>query len=169
MASGKRDLLIHYDEDRQVLVFHSVPVADTVKIRAESFDGVQPPVDYFKSKTADEAEKTLGGLVFSLIDLNSGTKIGVRDYAAESQAAHAVYLQELEEQAQGGNREAQYHLFIELHSSALKNYSLEDLLRAEALLLASVAQGYEEAQTSLENWPMLKAAAERRISRGKPV
>lgn len=169
MASGKRDLLIHYDEDKKVVVFHSVPVADTSRIRADSFDGVQPPIDYYQSLTPDEAEMKLGGLVFSLIDLNSEKKIGIRDYATESKKAHAIYIQELEEQAKGGNSEAQYHLFLELHSSAMKNCSLEDLLRAESLLLASAAKDYDEAVSCLESWPLLKGAAERRINRGKPV
>jgi hypothetical protein len=169
MKSDKRDLLIHYDEDRGVVVFHSVPTAGTAKIRSESFDGVQPPVDYYQSLPPDEAEMMLGGLVFSLIDLNSHKKIGIRDYAAEAETAHALYVQELEVRAKGGDPEAQHDLFVALHSAAMKHYSLPDLLRAEALLLASVGQGYGEAQRSLEDWPLLKAAAERRIHRGKPV
>jgi hypothetical protein len=169
MTSGKRDLLIHYDEDRRVVVFHSVPVADTSKIRADSFDGVQPPIDYFQSLPPDEAEKKLGSLVFSLIDLNSGKRIGIRDYSAEAEVAHSLYVQDLEEQAKGGDCEAQYGLFMALHSSAMKNYSLPELFRAEALLLASAEQGYGEAQRSLEDWPLMKAAAERRINRAQPV
>jgi len=169
MTLGKRDLLIHYDEDRQVLIFHSVKTADTSEIRANSFDGVQPPVDHYKSMAPDEAERALGSLAFSLIDLNSERKIGIRDYATEAKAAHEAYVRELEEQVKSGDPEVQYYLFIELHSSALKNYSVEDLVRAETLLLAANAQGYEAARGSLEDWPMLKAAAERRISRGKPV
>ena len=169
MTSDKRDLLIHYDEDRKVVVFHSVPAADTVKIRANSFDGVQPPIDYYQSLPPDEAEMKLGALVFSLIDLNSERKIGIRDYSAEADVAHSLYVKDLEAQAKGGDCEAQYGLFMALHSSAMKNYSLPDLLRAEAFLLASAAQGYGEAQRSLEDWPLMKSAAERRINRAKPV
>jgi hypothetical protein len=169
MTKEKRDLLLHYDEDRRVIVFYSVPTAATSDLRAAAFDGVQPDLDYFKSLPPEEAERTLGGLAFSLIDLNCGKKIGIRDYAAEASAAHIGYVQDLERQVRDGDSEAQYHLFIELHSSAMKHYSSNHLTRAEALLLAAVAQGNEEAQRTLADWPLMKAAAERRIKRGKPV
>ena len=169
LASKKRDLVIHYDEERKVIVFHSVPTEATADVRSASFDGVQPEVGYFQLLPPDEAEMKLGRLVFSLVDLNSEKKIGIRDYESESEAEYLVYVRDLESQASAGDREAQHHLFLALHSSAMKNYSFEELARAENLLLASVAQGYEEAQRSLESWPMLKAAAERRINRGKPV
>jgi hypothetical protein len=169
MAFEKRDLLLHYDEERRVIVFYSVPTAETSDLRAAAFDGVQPDLDYFKSLSPDEAERTLGGMAFSFIDLHCGKKIGIRDYAAEAAVAHIAYVKELEQEAHDGQSDAQYHLFIELHSSALRNYSAEDLERAEALLLAAVAQGNAEAERTLEDWPLMKAAAERRIKRGKPV
>lgn len=163
-----RDLLIHYDEDRGVVVFHSVPTAETSKIRSESFGGVQLPVDVCRSAPPDEAERDLGRVVFSMIDLGAQKKIGVRDYEAEADAAHVTYVQDLELRAKEGDPEAQHGLFLELHRTAIKHYSLSDLLAAEALLLSAVRQGYSEAQRSLEHWPILKAAAERRIRHGKP-
>lgn len=169
MAIGKRDLLIHYDEERGELIFHSVPVEDTVELRANSFDGVRPEVSFFRELPADEAEKALGRLVFSVVDLNSGSKIGIRDYESEADAAHAEYVAELEQQAQAGDADSVYHLALEMHRSAMSNYSLSDLARAESLLMEAVAQGHEKAKESAKSWPMLKAAAERRIARGKPV
>jgi hypothetical protein len=35
--------------------------------------------------------------------------------------------------------------------------------------MAAVNLGHENAKETLESWPLLKAAAERRIARGKPV
>lgn len=169
MAIGKRDLLIHYDEDRGELIFHSVPTEKTGDLRANSFDGVRPEVAFYQELPPDEAEQVLGRLVFSLIDLNSTKKIGVRDYKAEADAAHVEYVAELEKQARTSDPDAQYHLALEMHRSAMNNYSLDDLSRAESLLMAAVAQGHEDAKKTVQSWPSLKDAAERRIARGRPV
>ncbi len=169
MTISKLDLLIHYDEDRGEIVFHSVPVAGTTDLRANSFDGVRPEIEFFQGLPPDEAEQALGRLVFSLIDLNSEKKIGIRDYKDEADVAHASYVADLEEQAKTGDADAQYHLSSAMHGSAMTNYSLQDLQRAEHLLLAAVAQGHELAKERLQTWPLLKAAAERRIARGKPA
>jgi len=169
MATGKHDLLIHYDEERGELIFHSVPVEGTVDLRAQSFDGVRPEIAFFQDLLADEAEQALGRLVFSLIDLNSAKKIGIRDYRGEADTAHLEYVAELERQAKSGNVEAKYQLALEMHRSAMSNCSLADLSRAENLLMAAVAEGHEKAKEAAESWPALKTAAERRIARGKPV
>jgi hypothetical protein len=169
MAIGKRDLLIHYDEDRGELIFHSVPVEGTEHLRANSFDGVRPEIEFYRGLPPDEAEQALGRLVFSLIDLNSAKKIGVRDYKAESDAAHVEYVADLEEQAKADDEDAKYHLALEMHRSAMSNYSLPDLVRAEHLLMAAVDRGHAKAKETAQSWPSLKAAAERRIARGKPV
>lgn len=166
MSEEKRDLLVHYDEELQKLVLYSVAATETTGIRAKEFGGVCPEVEYFKSMPPEEAEMKLGGLVFSLIDLGSVKKIGIRPYEAEAEEAHARFVEELEAQAQTNDPEAQYQLFIHLHSLAMKNYSMAELGRAESLLQAAAAQGHEGAQSSLESWPMLKAVAERRINRG---
>ena len=166
MPKNKRDLLVHYDEEAQKLILYSVSTAETSGLREKGFDGVAPEVEHFKSMPAEEAEMKLGGLVFSLLDLGAFRKIGVRDYETEAEVAHARFVEELEEQVKTNDPEAQYHLFIHLHSLAMKNYSLSDLSRAESLLEAAAAQGHEGAQSSLESWPMLKAVAERRIKRG---
>lgn len=166
MSKEKCDLLVHYDEKSQKIILYSVSATETSSIRARGFDGVCPEVEYFKSMPAEEAEMKLGGLVFSLLDLGSLRKIGIRPYEAEAEEAHARFVEEIEEQVRSDNPEAQYQLFIHLHSLAMKNYSSVDLARAESLLLAAAAQAHEGAQSSLESWPMLKAVAERRINRG---
>lgn len=166
MSKEKRDLLVHYDEKSQKIILYSVATSETLNIRTKEFDGVCPEVEYFKSMPPEEAEMKLGGLVFSLLDLGSLRKIGIRPYEDEAEEAHAQFVAELEEQVQGNDPEVQYQLFIHLHSLAMKNYSMAELIRAESLLLAAAAQGHEGAQSSLESWPMLKAVAEKRINRG---
>ncbi|HEY6019517.1 MAG TPA: hypothetical protein VIY48_06340 [Candidatus Paceibacterota bacterium] len=168
MAGEKRDLVIHYDEDNQKIIFYSTDISNTESIRAKEFDGVCPEVEFFKTQPPDIAEQRLGAMVFSLLDLHSTRKVGIRNYAAEADEAMNLLVQELEEEVKHNDPDAQYHLFIRLHSLAMKNYSLSELERAESLLLASAAQGHPEATSSLESWPDLKAAAERRIKRGKP-
>lgn len=169
MTGEKRDLVIHYDEDSQKIVFYSTVISNTEKIRAKEFDGVCPEVEFFKAQPPDIAEQKLGGMIFALLDLHSKRKVGIRNYAAEAEEANKLWVQELEEEAKHNDPEAQYHLFIHLHSVAMKNHSLPELARAESLLLASAAHGHSEAKLSLESWPDLKAAAERRINRGKSV
>jgi hypothetical protein len=166
----KRDLVIHYDEERGEVIFHSVPSSDTKELRSKSFDGVRPEVSYFKELSPDEAEQALGRLVFSLVDLNSNTKIGIRDYKSEADAAHSEYVADLEEKVKAGDIDATFRLSQEMHRSALSNCSSADLRRAEELLTHAVREGNEEAKGWLEStWPMLKAAAERRIARGNAV
>lgn len=166
----KRDLIIHYDEERGEIVFHSVSTSDTNELRAKSFDGVRPEVSYFKELSPNEAEQALGRLVFSLVDLNSNTRIGIRDYEAEADAVHAEYVDDLEEKVKAGDIDAAFHLSHEMHRSAIRNSSTADLRRAEELLRLAARKGQAEAKDWLEStWPMLKAAAERRIARGNAV
>ena len=128
---------------------------------------MRPEVSYFKELSPDEAEQALGRLVFSLVDLSSNTKIGIRDYESEADAAHSEYVAELEEKVKAGDVDATFHLSQEMHRSAMSNYSLADLRRAEELLTRAARQGHDEAKGWLEStWPTLKAAAERRIARG---
>jgi hypothetical protein len=169
MTGEKRDLVIHYDEDSQKIIFYSTDISNTESIRAKEFDGVCPEVEFFKTQPPDIAEQKLGGMVFALLDLHSKNKVGIRNYADEAEEAIDQLMLELEEEAKHNDPNAQYHLFIRLHSLAMKNYSLPDLARAESLLMASAAQGHAEAKLALESWPDLKAAAERRIKRGKPA
>jgi hypothetical protein len=166
----KRDLVIHFDEERGEIIFHSVPSSETKELRSKSFDGVRPEVSYFKELSPAEAEQALGRLVFSLVDLNSNTKIGIRDYKSEADAAHSEYVADLEEKFKAGDIDATFHLSQEMHRSAMSNYSLLDLRRAEELLTHAAREGHEEAKDWLEStWPLLKAAAERRIARGNAV
>lgn len=163
----KVDLIIHYDEERGEIIFHSVPSRETIDLRSKSFDGVRPEVSYFKGLPPDEAEQALGRIVFSLVDLNSDRKIEIRDYKSEAEAAHLEYVAELEEQVKTGDIDAMFHLSQEMHRSAMTRYSQADLRRAEQLLTHAAREGHKEAQDWLEStWPVLKAAAERRIARG---
>ncbi|MBZ0105703.1 MAG: hypothetical protein K8H84_08740 [Sulfuricella denitrificans] len=167
--SDKRDLLIHFDEENQQFIFYMVDTNKTAALRAEAFDGVRPDVAFFKEKTPDEAEKTMGSMVFSGLDHGSVHRVNIRDYKAESEAAMKEHIAELEVASRNNDPEAQYNLFMEYHSRTLRFGQRSDLQRAEELLLASANAGCTDAKMALEDWPLLKAAAERRINREPSV
>ena len=126
----------------------SGPSPDAVPVRSDS----------------DEAEQALERLVFSLLDPDPGRKSGVRDYRSEADAAHLLYVAELEEQVREGDLDAMFHLSRALHDSAVGKCFLPDLHRAEALLVAAAHGGHPGAKKRLEtDWPLLKATTERRI------
>lgn len=164
--SDKKDLLIHFDEEAQKFIFYPVDTKDTATLRTGAFGGVCPEVRFFKEKTQDEAEQTMGGMVFALLDHGSINRVNIRDYKAESEAAMQQWDEELEVAAKSNDPEAQYCLYMRYHSKTLKSGQLSDLQRAEELLFASANAGYSAAQKALEDWPLMKAAAERSIKRG---
>lgn len=111
---------------------------------------------------SDEQDQALERLVFSLV--GSFDKTGFRDYRAEADAAHLMYVAELEEQVSEGDLDAMFHLSRAMHDSAMSKCFLPDLRRAEALLVAAAHGGHREAKQRLETaWPQLKATTERRI------
>jgi hypothetical protein len=170
VANGKRDVLIHYDEEKQTVILYTVDVNDTKVIREKEFDGVRPDVQFFRDKSADEAERVLGSMVFAAIDLSAGAKIGIRDYAAEAAASIAEYVADLESRAATNDAEAQYYLSLEYHSRALRETNRELLQKADRLIRAAAAAGNAEAQASLDrDWPFMLEVAERRMKRGPAV
>ena len=164
---GKRDLLIHFDEEKNDLVFFTVEEDSSAKIRATEFDGARIDVPHFKDMFPDEAERTLGETAFSLIDTFANDKIGIRDYETLNEERHRKYVADMESEAIAGDAEAQYMLFIEYHSRALFNSDAQSLKKAEEMLELAAAGGYEDAISSLENnWAQMRAAVERKIKRG---
>ena len=164
----KRDVLLHFDEEAGEIIFYTVDSESVAEIRQREFDGARSEVKWFQEQSADEAEKALGSMVFSLIENFSLQKIGIRDYEAIGQEAHREYVAELEAQAATRDPEALYNLFTERHSRALREKSLACLREAENLLRESAALGYEEARDRLENdWQLLREAALRSIQRGQ--
>lgn len=162
---GKRDILIHFDEEENELILYSVAVEDTGEIRAKEFDGARLDIPYFLEMSADDAERDLGKTVFSLIDTFSYKKTEIRPYEAINAERHRRDIAAWELEASEGDAEAQYMLFIEYHSQALFNADVEALIKAEEMLEASAAQNYESAISKKENWPLMRGAVERKIER----
>ena len=165
---GKRDILLHFDEEAGEIIFYTVDSDSLAEIRRREFDGARSDIKWFQDQTADEAEKALGSMVFSVLDGFSHTKIGIRDYEALSEEAHRNYVVELEEMAKSKDPSALYNLFMERHSVALREKSRPSLEEAERLLRESAALGHEEARKRLANdWQLMREAALRSIERGK--
>ena len=163
---GKRDILVHFDEEKDELILYTVGVGDTKYIREREFDGARLNIPFLLEKSADEAEKSLGEMVFSLIDTFSLKKTGIRPYEALIGESHRLQVAEWKADAEKGDAEAQYMLFIEYHSRALFGCDPESLRKAEEMLEASVAQGYQRAIESKERWPLMRAAVEKKLKRG---
>ncbi len=87
MKDRKRDLVIHYDEENQKIVFYSTGIENTEAIRAKEFGGACPDVEFFKALPPVSAEQKIGGLLFALLDLHSNQKINIRDYETEAEEA----------------------------------------------------------------------------------
>ena len=165
---GKRDVLLHFDEEAGEIIFYTVDSDSVSEIRKREFDGARSDIKWFQDQSEDNAEKALGAMVFSAIDCFSCQKIGIRDYEAQNQVAHKEFVAELEEKAKSHDPEALYSLFIELHSMALQEKSRDNLDEAERFLRESASLGYKEAKNRLENdWQLLREAALRSIARGK--
>ena len=161
---GKRDILLHYDEENDEIIFYTVASARTSEIRKSEFDRARSDIVWFQAQSPDEAESSLGSMVFSLIDTFSEKKIGIRDYGALNQEAHRAYVKELEIEAKAKVPDALYSLFVEWHSKALREKSLDALEDAERLLKESAALGCKEAIDRLENdWGLMLEVARRRI------
>jgi hypothetical protein len=164
----KRDLLLHYDEAEQKIIFYTVSAQEMLEVRAKEFAGAFTTIAELKKVEPQEAESKFGSMALSIIDHFSSIKTGIRDYTAISKAAHEKYVSEIEVGASSGNHEDEYHLFIEYHSRAMQEYLIEHLEKAEALLKSSAVGGYEPAIELLaSNWALMKSAALRRIERAK--
>jgi len=167
-TNNKRDVLIHFDEDGEEIIFYTVDSVSIEKIRKREFDGARSGIKWFKDKDPDEAENYLGSMIFSLIDTFSDKKIMIRDYKALIDISHQEYIADLERESENNSAEAKYHLFIELHTRALKECDLGCLKKAESLLRASADLGCHEAEARLSgDWELMKNVALRRIDRGK--
>lgn len=163
MSKAKRDLVIHYDEIRNVIVCYSTDLFNTEKIREKEF-GLEVSVSEYKNVTSDEAEKMMGAGVFSLLDLYSISPIGVRNYEELGNDLCRESQQELEKDALLGDVEAQYCFAIDCFSEGVRNRNVDQIEQAEVWLKKAAASGFSDAVSYLnDHWERDKASALRRI------
>lgn len=165
MPFDKHDLLAHYDEAAGALRF--VPVAPNAATESpgRSTGAVVQPLSELRAMGADAAEQLLGRMLLALVDQHASKKIAIRDYDAEFEQAHGAHVAELELRAHNGDGEALFELAQEKLHSAMSDYSMADLQRAEALLNAAIAQNHAGARAWLDTFAELKGSTERRIAR----
>lgn len=155
----KRDVLIHYDEEKDEIAFYTLDVAATARARAGSFDGARLPLAELRNQGADEAERTIGSGVLSLLDAFGVKKAGIRDYESISNEEHLAYVAHLEQLAAEGDADAQYHLAIELIRQARDTGEAGLAEVADRHFQAAVKAGLEKAVKTVDTWPRLMASA----------
>lgn len=164
----KRDILLHFDEVENEIVCYTVDSASIERVRDREFDGARISTDWLQEKPADEAERIIGELVFTLFDNHSNKNIGIRDYKEKTEIARREYILQLEQNVSDGDAEAHFSLSMELHRRAISDESLALLEESDRLLNRSAELGFEEARVYLEDvWPQWKEVMLRRISHGK--
>lgn len=159
-----RDIIIHYDAIGGKIVCCTVDSTLTAPLRAEAFP-LQTPIDMFRSKDADEAEKSLGAGIFALLDIANEPKIRIRDYSADAEAVVAQWETEntndLERKAAAGDSQALFDLAVEKVAKGLRTKSKVLMNEADDLLRKAVASGHTEAIEFLASqWPALRARSD---------
>jgi len=163
----KRDILLHFDEKANDVVVYTVESNSVQHIRGREFDGARISTVSLQEKTADEAEKYLGSVVFALIDKLSSKKIGIRNYEFRIESALQEYVAELEKLVLENDGEACYRLGLERHREAMTEKSKALLEEADRLLSKSAMLGYDDAREYIANeWPQLREVILMRIDRG---
>lgn len=160
---GKRDILIHFDEESNELILYTVAVDDTRDVRAKEFDGARLDIPSLLAVSADDAEMALGSTILSLVDVFSFKKTGIRPYDALNEERHRQDIEDWKHAAAEGDAEAQYLLFIDYHHQALLGPDAIALRSAEEMLEAAATQGYKAAIKARASWPLMKAAVVRKI------
>jgi hypothetical protein len=163
-----RDIVIHYDAAERKIVCCTVDATLTAELRAAAFP-LETPLEIFTTKTADEAERSLGAAIFALLDAGNEPKIGIRDYKAESYAQteewEAQQAQDLELRAATGDSEALFDLAVAKVAHGLRTKSKKLMDEADQLLRKSATAGHEDAIRYLsELWPALKARSDASFS-----
>ena len=159
MTKAKRDLVIHYDEEKDVIICYSTDISNTQKIREKEF-GLEVAVSVYKNAGNDEAEKMMGAGVFSLLDLHSNSPVGIRDYRELSKSFAAESQEQLESAAHSGNLEAQYSLAVECFTEGVRNRNIDQITQAEVWLKKAADGGFSDAVAYLnDHWERDKASA----------
>ncbi len=155
-----KDLLIHYDESGQEIVFSEFDAISGNKRFA-----FKVPLALYQDKGAEGAERIMGETVFTFFDRWADVKMGLRNYVEEAKAVLASGVADTERLAKEGNAEAQYQLAIECFTDGVKGRSTAKLEEAESWLRKAAEGGYKTATDYLENfWEREKASALRGMS-----
>lgn len=161
--STKRDLIVHYDEERDILVTFSTDAKNTEAIRQDEFP-LEVPLEILREVTPEEAEMKVGAGILSLLDLHSKKRLGIRDYRAEARRGQSEALRQLSAEVAAGSAEARYQLALERIASGMRDRIWTHIEEAENLLREAAQMGHGDAIAYLQkHWQRDKALAERTI------
>lgn len=173
------DVIVRFNTDQQELVVYSAQATETLTNNTDDGndndttphwkEAVRLSTAFFASKTPQESERTLGALVFALLNKQreaqeQASALHIRNYAERAKQAKTELNKELLDAATAGDAEAQYLLFVEHHSTAIMQRNADELELAEVMLNASADAGYEEAIGVLKDWSDMKDQARKRIA-----
>ena len=163
MDTEKRSLVLQYDEEKDAIVFFSVPTTTALALRND--EAIEMPMADFRALTPDEAERRVGEGIFSAFDSFSTRKTGIRDYAGDLEREFSTWIADLEPAAKSGDPKAQYDLSTLYRDLAMRRRSWEDFENSESLLRASASSGYPAALEALRDWDIFRDAFTRRVQR----
>ena len=161
MTRLKCDLLLHYDEQAQRIVFYALPLVGTDAIRRSAFCPLAHEVAHFTAMGAADAERAMGEIVFSHLERHGNQSLGLRDYDAVARDVHYRTIAGLQARVLSGDAAAMFETFQHLHMLALKEKSPAHLAGAGQALSAAAAHGDVQAAALTAVWPRLKADAEK--------
>ena len=156
-----RDIIVHYDEEAQMLVCGTVDAALTAPLLRSALPH-PTSVESLKTSEPDEAERRFGAGILALLDVSSVRKLGIRDYQALARTFEKSYQHELDRRLQTGDAAAQFEAALQVIGEALSARSKIRMDDAETLLRSAAAKGHDEAQSYLKDlWPPLKRRADK--------
>ena len=158
----RRALVISFDEESKALRFTDVDpdaIADLVKDHVVG----ELPLSEYVDLAPEAAEAKLGAGVLSFLEYAVGRPLGIRNYREETQRELETYRQELEALAASGDPGANYHMYVECSSRAVRLRSESELDRANQFLARAVQLGHRKAAEAFDDWSLLRAELSARI------
>ena len=159
----KRSLVLHYDEDRDEIVFFSRVASAVQPLRDE--EGFVMPLSELRTCQPEEGERMLGQAVLAMFDSLGARNTRIRDYEGEMTNDVVRMVADLEPVATGGDVEAQYDLSVLYRDLARRQLSWAHFDKAEALTRAAAAAGLPAAVSALRHWERVRYAFTRLMER----
>lgn len=164
MSKAKRDLVVHYDEEKRTVICYTTAEENTEKVRDKEF-GLEVDLSVYAAAGSGEAERMMGAGIFSLLNLHSNLPADLGASSVSMAGSRSDSIKRLESAAEKGDGDAQYCLAIEYFTEGVRIRSAEKIEKAEILLKKAAENGSQAAASYLnEHWERDKASATRGLS-----
>ena len=161
MAADKHSVVLHYDEAKDELVVFSIPSDKALDLRNGA--GFELPLSVLRRLEHNEAERRVGGGILHLVESFSGTKLGLRDYEAQSLRELEQMIADAEKEPDAQTPQGQFGLAVLYRDLALRKKSADLMAKAKVLTQASAKGGHADALFDLENWNIYERQFDRRV------